>query len=178
MPADCPVCQLIAKGNNILYEDEKIVALLEEQPMASGHIIVTTREHYPIIEQVPDFIIDKVFQMTNKLSTIVFDALGCQGTNIIVNNGIAANQETPHFIVNIIPRRENDGVDFAWKPKQLSEEEMSTVELNIKEQTQSIGAFEEEKEKPIEIKDDKEVISESDESEEDNYQIKQLRRVP
>jgi len=176
MKEDCPVCESIHSNEKKLYEDDKVVALMSKRPCTEGHVIVMPKEHYPIIELVPDYIISHLFTVVNKISIAVFDAVSAQGTNILVNNGIAAGQEWAHFMVHIIPRKEGDELSFVWNPKQLSEEEMSTIELNFKEETKNIGVFEEEKPKPVSI--DKKKKEEVRIEEEENYMINQLRRIP
>jgi len=156
-----------------IFEDDKVVAMLELNPVAKGHIIVMPKEHYPIIEQVPDYIIDHLFRIVNKISIVLFEALKAQGTNILINNGIAAGQDTAHFSVNIIPRMQNDGINIQWNPKQLSEEEISTIELELKNQASAIGEFEKEKDVPLKIQE-----AETIPEDEENYMIKQLRRIP
>src|SRR3989338_2872890 len=166
----CAICEKIKEKK--VYEDEKVFAFLDDKPMSLGHVVVATKQHFPIIEQVPDFIIDHLFKITNKIGTAVFESLGALGTNILVNNGVPAGQEYPHFLINIIPRRQNDNINLRFKPKQLNEEEMSDLELTLKEQTKNIGAFEKESEGPINIDRDKERISG------ENYMTKILKRIP
>lgn len=172
MKEGCEICAEIEK-NDVVYEDDKVVAMLDPNPVTTGHLIVTTKDHFPIMEQVPDYLIDHLFRIVNTVSISLFELLKVQGTNMIVNNGIAAGQEHAHFMVNIIPRSENDKIDFQWQPKQLNEEEMSTVELALKEETKTIGAFEKEEEKPIQLEE-----SEKLHVDEDSYLMKQLRRIP
>lgn len=175
MNKNCHYCQAIAdKAKGKIYEDDKVVALLEEKPASQGHVLVIPKEHYPIIEQVPDFIVSHSFDIANKISIALFETLKAQGTNIIVNNGIAGGQESAHFMINVIARKENDGLNFQWVTKQLSEEEMSTVELQMKEQAKSIGEFQSEKAKPIEMETKAKKIA----SGEENYLWKRARRVP
>jgi len=157
--------------NLLLYEDDKLFAFLHPSPTAAGHIVLTTKEHKQILEQIPDFIAKELFIKANKLSISAFESLGAEGTNILIQNGIAAGQNFSHFIMNIIPRRTNDGLNLIWKPKQPSEEEMSTIELKLKEGTKTIGEFEKEKAKPKEIKEEKM-------SEKEDYMIKYLKRIP
>ena len=175
MKKDCAFCQAIWDRNNEkIYEDDKVVAVLDERPAAPGHVLVLPKEHYPILEQVPDFVFRHAFNIANKISIALFETLHSQGTNIIVNNGLAGGQESAHFMINIIARKEGDGLNFQWTPKQLSEEEMSTIELQMKEQTKAIGQFEEEKAKPIEMEAKAKKIS----SDEGNYLWKKARRIP
>ena len=174
--AACVVCQIIS-GNvpsKKVYEDELVMAVLDVNGANPGHCFVMPKNHYPIIEQVPDSEIGRLFQVSNKISSAIFESLGAQGTNIFVANGIPAGQTVAHFTINVIPRKENDGVNLQWQPKQLSEEEMSTVELKLKEQTKNIGHFEKE-EKKAKISAPKPLVL-SDEEEE--YFSRQMRRLP
>lgn len=172
----CIVCGIIAGSipSKKIYEDELVMAVLDVNGSNPGHCFVMPKNHYPIIEQVPDAEIGKLFQVSNKISTAIFESLGVQGTNIFVANGIPAGQTVAHFTINIIPRKENDGINLQWQPRQLSEEEMSTVELKLKDGTKNIGHFEKEKKptklmapKPIEITDEESELFSS-----------QIRRLP
>ncbi len=160
----------------MLYEDDTVYAMLPEKPATLGHIWIIPKKHYPIIEQVPDYELSPLFKVANKLSSVLFETLKIQGTNLIVQNGIAAGQKFAHFIINIIPRKENDNLKLEWKPKQISEEEMSTTELKLKDQSKNIGGFIKETPKePISLSQKREVL---DYSSEENYLIKQLHRIP
>ena len=174
--AGCIVCQIIGNKvpSKIVYEDELAMAVLDVNGANPGHCFVMPKNHYPIIEQVPDKEIGRLFQVSNKISSAIFESLGAQGTNIFVANGIAAGQTVAHVTINVIPRKENDGVNLQWQPRQLSEEEASTVELKLKEQTKNIGSFEKEEKKaklpipkPVALSEDEEV-----------YFSRQMRRLP
>jgi len=171
----CTVCDFIKAKKGMLFEDEQMAIMLAPKPAVPGHIILAPKTHAAILEQVPDFVIGKMFDKANKVSIAVFETLGAEGTNILVNNGIAAGQRVNHFLINVVPRRENDNLSLLWQPKQLSEEEMSTIELKLKEESGNIGVFEKEKEKPKEEKKPEEI---KEEQEEENYLLKQLERLP
>lgn len=173
--AKCTVCELIESKENMLFEDEKTVAVLAPEPAAAGHILLIPRQHAPILEQVPDFVIGDLFAKANKLGIAAFEAINAEGTNIMIQNGVAAGQSHNHFLINIIPRRQNDGLSFQWQPRQLDEEEMSTVTLKIKEEAKAIGEFEKEKQQPIEMKSPEE---RKPSGREVDYMLKQLKRLP
>ncbi|MAE43295.1 HIT family protein [Candidatus Woesearchaeota archaeon] len=177
----CLLCQII--GNKIpsykVYEDDLTLAVLDVNGANPGHCFVMPKEHYPIIEQVPDDVLGNLFIVANKISSAIFETLKVQGTNIFVRNGVPAGQTVAHFMVNVIPRQENDGVNLQWKPKQLSEEEVSTIELKLKEEIKNTGVQKIEKtEKPESAP--KEVVTQSTPAidDEDDYFMKQLRRIP
>ena len=168
----CKTCEKIGKEKEFkIYEDNEVSAFLEEKPATPGQITLLPKQHFPILEQIPDKSMGHLFTIANKLSTVLFDSIGCHGTNILINNGIAAGQKHSHFSLNIIPRTEEDNIDLEWQPKQLSEEELSTTELKLKEHTANIGIIEKEKEKPIEIEKKNDIIKGKD-----NYLLKHLRR--
>ena len=174
--ATCLVCQIVENKipSKKIYEDELVMAVLDVNGAVPGHSFVIPKNHYPIIEQVPDKEIGRLFQVSNKISSAIFESLGAQWTNVFVANGTPAGQTIAHFTINVIPRKENDGINLQWQPKQLSEEEMSTIELKLNEQTKNIGHFEK-KEKKTKVQAPKHVaLSE----EEEEYFTKQMRRLP
>lgn len=172
----CLVCQIVESKipSKKIYEDELVMAVLDVNGAVPGHCFVMPKTHYPIIEQVPDNEIGRLFQASNKISSAIFESLGAQGTSIFVANGIPAGQTVAHFTINVIPRRENDGINLQWQPKQFSEEEISTIELKLKEHTKNIGYFEKEEKKPRAHAPKTRQFSE----EEDEHFLNQMRRLP
>ena len=120
------------------------------------------------------------------VSIALFESVSAQGTNLLIQNGTVAGQEVPHVSVNIIPRKENDGLNLQWDVKQLDEEEMSTIELTLKE---GIVALEKEDKKTEGILTEETIkhptqdpLTQEEKSQnskrEENYLIRQLRRMP
>ncbi len=172
----CIICDIISGDipAKKIYEDNEIVAILDFNGANPGHSFVIPKEHIPILEQIPSNLVGKLFNAANKVSSAIFETLKVQGTNIFVTNGIAAGQKVAHFMINIIPRKENDGINLQWQPKQLSEEEASTIELKLKEEISNTKVGESPK---IKQEKESEPIPEKI-SDEENYLIKQLRRIP
>lgn len=173
---NCAYCNA-KKDMEVVYEDDKLIAVMHPKPATDGHIIVIPKKHYPILEQIPDYEITHIFKTVNKLSIAAFEAVESQGTNIIVQNGVAAGQLTPHVSIHIIPRKEGDNINLQWPAKQMTQEEMSTVELALKQGSENIGSFEtEEKKEPIKL--EKKTVKLKAEDKGENYLIKQLERIP
>lgn len=173
----CAICDIVKNKSGLLFEDDHIAIAVAPKPAVAGHVILVPKKHAAILEQVPDFVVGKLLDKANKVSMSVFETLGAEGTNILVNNGIAAGQTQNHCIVNVLPRKENDGLNFAWQPKQLSEEEMSTVELKIKDESKNIGVFEKD-DTPVKPKELPKAEEISEDEDEVNYLLKQLERIP
>ena len=176
--ADCDYCSIAEKGD-LIFEDDKLVVALSPTPASLGHVIIIPKEHITILEQIPDFLAGHLFSTANKISTSIFETMRVHGTNVIIENGISAGQRVAHFAINIIPRSENDGIGFNWQPKKLDEEEMSTIELKLKEQAKNIGNFETgEKKETIPEEHAATKAPATDEDEEDDSFSKQLERIP
>ncbi len=168
--SECTFCDLVQKKANALFEDEKIFAMLSPEPAVPGHAIIMPKQHAPIIEAVPDFVVGDLFKVANKIGVAIFESLGAQGTNVLIQNGQSAGQRHNHAMLHVIPRFENDNLQIGWAPKPAAEEELASLENKIKDETGSVGMFEREKPKPIETQKPQEV--------KDDYRLHALRRIP
>ncbi|MCF7861802.1 HIT family protein [Candidatus Woesearchaeota archaeon] len=159
----CQYCNL--KNNElIVYESDRFIAMLSDNPVTAGHILLFPKHHYTIFEQVPDDEVSELFVIANDLSVKLFEKMKISGTNLLVNNGVAAGQIAPHFMINIIPRKENDGLDFQWPTKPVSDELMLNAidKLSSGEQV---------------INHDEEPVSQDD-SDNENILIEHVNRIP
>ncbi len=154
----CKYCENIERK---VYEDDDLIAFLNDTPTVPGHIILTTKEHYTILEQVPEEIAGKLFNTANVLSSALFEAFGAEGTNTLIQNGTGAGQKIPHIAINIIPRKQNDSLNFEWQPKQLDKEEFGVIELKLKEACNKIVLGKKEEKVVDEIKEEKTEIKDS-----------------
>ena len=168
--------ELIAKGEKLVYEDEKVIALLSDKPMSIGHILIFPKEHYANIEDVPEDLVSHLFYVASFAATAVFEGLGAQGTNIIVNSGNGANPRFDRVCLNVLPRKEGDGIDFKWQPKEDLKQQLGDIESQIKGEAILIGKEVPKEEKPVVEEEKTEEVSGKEG--EENYLTKQLRRIP
>ncbi len=125
----CIFCQIAAGRVQAkkIYEDDKVIAILDINPSNPGHALVLTKEHYSIMPQAPDDEIGHVFMVVKSLSNSMLRGIDAQGTNVIVANGIAAGQRAQHFMVHLIPRKENDGINFVLPQRTMEEKDIEDV---------------------------------------------------
>ena len=64
----------------------------------------------------------KAAALAKKMGARMKEKLGCDGLNLVQNNGEAAGQTVFHFHLHLIPRYQNDGVGVSWKPGSLTDE--------------------------------------------------------
>src|SRR3989338_5457265 len=120
----CVLCEIVngRLPSKKVYEDKEILAVLDINGANVGHTFIIPKSHFTIMEQVPNDILGKSFGVANKVSKTMFDTLNIQGTNLFISNGVSAGQMVAHFLINVIPRKENDGINLQWIPRQITEE--------------------------------------------------------
>ncbi|MCI6059948.1 MAG: HIT family protein [Dorea sp.] len=132
---NCIFCKL-ANGDiptATLYEDEDFRVILDASPAAKGHALIIPKEHYANLYELDDELASKVLVLAKKMITKLTDILGCDGYNIVQNNGEAAGQTVFHFHMHLIPRHKDDGVVLGWKMGELTEEDKEDILSKIKQ---------------------------------------------
>ena len=109
----CIFCDLIRGAGevSICYEDSVAIAFLDIQPVNPGHVLVVPREHYEVLQDIPEDVGAHLYLVAAKLIPRVQTASGATDMNIVVNSGAAAGQNVMHYHIHLIPRREGDGFD-------------------------------------------------------------------
>ena len=122
---NCIFCKL-ANGEiptATLYEDEDFRVILDARPAAKGHALIIPKEHYANLYELDDELAAKVLVLAKKMITKLTEILGCDGYNIVQNNGEAAGQTVFHFHLHMIPRYKDDSVVLGWKMGELADED-------------------------------------------------------
>ena len=130
MKDDCIFCKL-ANGvfpTNSIYEDEDFNVILDASPATKGHALILPKEHYDNVYEMPDALLEKTIKLAKKIIQKETDVLGCDGYNIVQNNGESAGQTVFHFHMHLIPRyKEKNMPMVTWKPNEFPEEEMKDI---------------------------------------------------
>jgi len=113
---ECIFCNIIEKKSEaeILFEDDKVVAFLDIQPINYGHALVVPKKHYDNFLTIPPEELVQVTKATQFIAGIVKRSVNADGFNVISNNGDSAGQTVYHFHQHIIPRFNED---FNFKPR-------------------------------------------------------------
>lgn len=177
---ECNTCQLSnpEMGKELkIYQDDLCSAILSKKPASFGHVILYPKQHFIILEQIPDDIFFHLIEIANKISQAMFESLGVGGTNIFIQNGTPAGQYDPHFSIHILGRKENDDVKLEWELKQASEDQLKSV-MNLYKEITDVNVFEKENNKTKSQNSANNVEQISDDEEEENYLIKYWERRP
>lgn len=117
-----------------LYEDEDFRVILDLGPASKGHALILPKRHYANIYELPDEMASKAMVLAKKMATVMTKALGCDGFNIVQNNGEVAGQTVFHFHMHLIPRYVGDQVGLTWKPGTLDDETKAEIVEKVKAQ--------------------------------------------
>lgn len=132
---NCIFCKL-ANGDiptATVYEDEYLRAIMDAAPANKGHIIILPKSHAADIYELEDEYVSRAFVLAKKLAVALKKLTGCDGVNILQNNGEAAGQTVFHFHVHVIPRFKDDDCTIVWKPTSYEDGEASEVAKKIAE---------------------------------------------
>lgn len=86
---DCIFCK-IANGeipSATLYEDEEFRVILDLGPASKGHALILPKTHAANIYELSDETAGKAMILAKHMASKMTDALGCEGFNIVQNNG-------------------------------------------------------------------------------------------
>lgn len=132
---NCIFCK-IANGeipSATLYEDDDFRIILDLGPASKGHALLLPKEHYENLYMLPDELAAKALPVAKKMITKLTEALGCDGYNVVQNNGETAGQTVFHFHMHLIPRYKGDQVGLGWKMGELTDEERDDILAKLRE---------------------------------------------
>lgn len=134
MKADnCIFCK-IANGEipaKTLYEDDRFRVILDLGPATRGHALILPKDHYADLFELPEESAGEVMKLAKKMVTKMRGKLGCEGFNLVQNNGDLAGQTVFHFHLHLIPRYSADGQKIGWKPQEVTPEELDEIRDQI-----------------------------------------------
>lgn len=131
--SDCLFCRIIAGEipAEKVFEDDRMVAFMDIQPINPGHLLVVPKEHSRDLTEMSPEDVGSLFRLVQHVARSVRDAVGAPGFNIGVNTGGAAGQVVFHTHVHVMPRFDNDGHRH-WEKKPMSADEIAEVAGRIR----------------------------------------------
>jgi len=136
MAADpnCRFCQIIAGDEraHVVFEGEQTLAFLDNRPLFPGHSLLVPRDHYETLGDLPDELIEPLFDAARLLSVAIPKAMKKPGSFVAMNNVVS--QSVPHLHVHVVPRKPKDGLrGFFWpRTKYESEDQMREVAQRVR----------------------------------------------
>jgi histidine triad (HIT) family protein len=101
-----------------VYEDEKVLAFLDINPLSTGHTLVVPKEPAETLDRLSDESAAALGRVLPRICRAVIAVTGVRQYNVLENNGSAAHQAIVHVHFHIIPKPNAiEGLGIGW-PQQ------------------------------------------------------------
>jgi histidine triad (HIT) family protein len=111
----CKICEGQLPSMKV-YEDERTLAIMDINPLTSGHCLVLTKAHAATLWESDADDLQAAILTAQKVANALREAVKPDGLNVLQANGTAAFQSVFHFHLHLIPRWNKDGKGFDWTP--------------------------------------------------------------
>lgn len=130
MTENCIFCKIISGEipSAKVYEDDRILAFLDINPVNKGHVLIIPKEHYPLMTDTSDELVAYIFVQAKKLMSVIKKAV--KADLVVVS---VVGFDVPHFHVHLVPRFLNDGLASWWPTKKYDEGEMAEYAKKIQD---------------------------------------------
>lgn len=103
-----------------IYEDDKVLAFLDVNPISRGHVLVIPKEAAETLDQLSDESSAAIGRVLPRLSRAVLAVTGAPAFNVLQNNTPLAHQAVFHVHFHIIPKYEDGtGLGIDWPATKL-----------------------------------------------------------
>src|SRR6516164_8823024 len=105
---------------NKVYEDEKVLAFLDINPLSAGHTLVVPKEPAETMDRLSDESAAALGRVLPRLCRAVVAVTGTREYNVLENNGAGAHQAIAHVHFHIIPKpNAREGLGISWPVQGL-----------------------------------------------------------
>lgn len=113
---NCVFCKIL-DGKlpvSMIYEDEKVAVFVDLQPVNEGHLLIIPKYHAPYMKDVDTDTLQHMMAIAQEMNAAIRRSdVKCEGVNLFVADGEAAQQEVFHCHLHVYPRYKGD--DFGFK---------------------------------------------------------------
>jgi histidine triad (HIT) family protein len=120
-----------------VQETEEAVVFLDIHPVNPGHTLIVPKAHHAHLAELPEAIVAHIGSLLPRLCRAIRAATGADGLNVIVNNGRAAGQTIDHCHWHIIPRFDDDSVNWPWPQGEYVGDELGQMKFRIERELES-----------------------------------------
>jgi len=133
---DCVFCKILDGQIPAVkvFQDDACLAFLDIGPLAEGHLVLIPADHVVTADALTP---DQAAAMLRNLPALVRAvraATGCEGVNVLQNNGRVAGQVVPHVHFHIIPRNSGDAFHFNWPAGEYADHRAEELAQAIRQQ--------------------------------------------
>ena len=103
-----------------VFEDERVFAFLDVNPLSTGHTLVVPKEPASTLDALSDESAAALGRVLPRICRAVIAVTGVRDYNVLENNGSEAHQTVPHVHFHIIPKPNAEaGLGLGWSARAL-----------------------------------------------------------
>jgi histidine triad (HIT) family protein len=139
---ECVFCRII-RGEipaEVLFETEKVIAILDINPIHYGHALVLPKRHCRDFLELDGEELDAIARGAQMVARALVATLGLEGFNVFSNNGAIAGQSVFHFHLHVTPRYPNDDIRFVLQLQSYTHGAMAEYGRRIRAQLPSVAS--------------------------------------
>lgn len=112
---ECLFCRIIngEVPSYKLYEDDKLVVIMDAYPNVDGHTLIIPKKHYDTFKDIPDELLIHINELAKKYTDIIMEKLNVKDISVLVNFG--NSQKIKHYHLHLLP-------NFGSRPEKSAEE--------------------------------------------------------
>ena len=116
-----------------IYEDEDFLVILDKFPAHLGHCLILPKVPAKDIFDLDERMAMGLYPLAKRVACAVKKATGCDGINILQNNGEDAGQVVFYFHLHVMPRFKDDGLmKHGSLQKSYTDEQFENMVTEIK----------------------------------------------
>jgi histidine triad (HIT) family protein len=116
-----------------VYEDERVLAFLDINPLSIGHTLVIPKEAAETLDQLSDDSAAALGRVLPRLCRAVIAVTGTREYNVLENNGAGAHQAIAHVHFHIIPKpNRNEGLGIGWPVRPFDHKQGAELATKIR----------------------------------------------
>ncbi|HWF98771.1 MAG TPA: HIT family protein [Steroidobacteraceae bacterium] len=105
-----------------VYEDDRVFAFLDINPLSAGHTLVVPKEPAKTLDALSDESAAALGRALPRICRAVIATTGVREYNVLENNGAGAHQAVAHVHFHIIPKpNHGEGLGIGWPARALDQ---------------------------------------------------------
>lgn len=121
----CPLCETVQRHawtyggreqpSAVIIEDDLALAFIRDDRL-NGYSFVIPKRHVPFITDLHSDETTAIMAMVHQIARAIVAEFSPDGLNVFQNNGVVANQTTPHVHFHLAPRSAKEMA--TWNPDE------------------------------------------------------------
>ncbi len=115
---ECLFCRIVSGEipSYKLYEDDKVMVILDAYPNVDGHTLIIPRKHYDTFMDIPEDLLLHINKISKQYTNHIMEKLDAKELSVLINYG--NSQKIKHYHMHLLP---NFGTRAEKDPKELYE---------------------------------------------------------